>query len=166
VVTLLQIAQMLVASLIHLAIVGWRLGGRACWWDPPMLGCTLAAYLVYLALFAQIFVGRYLGGGRAASGGGGLRKGQGRRRGGERSARLRCAGALTGEQQAWRVDAAGGRVLLHWSGGLVTGVATLNATRDFGPLKKLIVPRATITLEQFSAPEANIRALVQQALAA
>ena len=82
------------------------------------------------------------------------------------SARLQCAGALTGEQQAWRVDAAGGRVLVHWSGGLVTGVATLNATRDFGPLKKLIVPRATITPEQFSAPEANIRALVQQALAA
>ena len=82
------------------------------------------------------------------------------------SARLQCAGALTGEQQAWRVDAAGGRVLVHWSGGLVTGVATLNAARDFGPLKKLIVPRATITPEQFSAPEANIRALVQQALAA
>ena len=81
-------------------------------------------------------------------------------------ARLQCAGALTGEQQVWRVDAAGGRVLLHWSGGLVTGVATLNATRDFGLLKKLIVPRATITPEQFSAPEANIRALVQQALAA
>lgn len=82
------------------------------------------------------------------------------------SARLQCAGALTGEQQAWRVDAAGGRVLVHWSGGRVTGVATLNATRDFGQLKKLIVPRATITPEQFSAPAANIRALVQQALAA
>jgi 3-phenylpropionate/trans-cinnamate dioxygenase ferredoxin reductase subunit len=82
------------------------------------------------------------------------------------SARLQCAGALTGEQQAWRVDAAGGRVLVHWSGGRVTGVATLNATRDFGQLKKLIVPRATITPEQLSAPAANIRALVQQALAA
>jgi hypothetical protein len=73
-VTLLQIAQMVVASFIHLAIVGWRLRGRACWWDPPMLGCTLCAYLVYLALFAQIFATRYLGVGReatAAGGGGG-----------------------------------------------------------------------------------------------
>jgi 3-phenylpropionate/trans-cinnamate dioxygenase ferredoxin reductase component len=82
------------------------------------------------------------------------------------SARLQCAGALTGEQQAWRVDAAGGRVLVHWSGGRVTGVATLNAARDFVQLKKLIMPRPTITPEQLSAPTANIRALVQQALAA
>jgi 3-phenylpropionate/trans-cinnamate dioxygenase ferredoxin reductase component len=82
------------------------------------------------------------------------------------SARLQCAGAITGEQQAWRVDAAGGRVLVHWSGGRVTGVATLNAARDFVQLKKLIVPRPTITPEQFSAPTANIRALVQHALAA
>ncbi|MCW5671129.1 MAG: FAD-dependent oxidoreductase [Hydrogenophaga sp.] len=82
------------------------------------------------------------------------------------SARLQCAGAITGEQQAWRVDAAGGRVLVHWSGGQVTGVATLNAARDFVQLKKLIVPRPTITPEQFRAPTANIRALVQQALAA
>lgn len=81
------------------------------------------------------------------------------------SARLQCAGALTGEQQAWRVDAAGGRVLVCWSGGRVTGVATLNAARDFVQLKKLIVPRPTITPEQLSAPTANIRALVQQALA-
>lgn len=82
------------------------------------------------------------------------------------SARLQCAGALTGEQQAWRVDAAGGRVLVHWSGGRVTGVATLNAARDFVQLKRLIVPRPTITPEQFGAPTANIRALVQQGLAA
>ncbi len=82
------------------------------------------------------------------------------------SARLQCAGSLTGEQQAWRVDAAGGRVLVHWSGGRVTGVAALNAARDFVQLKKLIVPRPTITPEQLSAPAANIRALVQQALAA
>lgn len=60
VVTLLQITQMVVASGIHLAVVGWRLFGEPCWWDPPMLLCTLGAYLVYLALFAQIFVTRYV----------------------------------------------------------------------------------------------------------
>jgi hypothetical protein len=59
-VTLLQITQMVMASAIHLAIVGWRLVGTECWWDPPMLLCTLCAYLVYLALFAEIFVSRYL----------------------------------------------------------------------------------------------------------
>ena len=80
------------------------------------------------------------------------------------NARLQCAGALTGEQQAWRVDAAGGRVLVHWSGGRITGVAALNAARDFVQLKKLILPRTTITPEQLSAPAANVRALVQQAL--
>lgn len=82
------------------------------------------------------------------------------------SARLQCAGALTGEQQAWHVDAAGGCVLVHWSGGRITGVAALNAARDFVQLKKLILPRTTITPEQLSAPAANIRALVQQALVA
>ena len=81
-------------------------------------------------------------------------------------ARLQCAGAITGEEQAWRVDGAGGRVLVHWSRGRVTGVAALNAARDFVQLKKLIVPRPTITPEQLSAPGADIRALVQQALAA
>lgn len=80
--------------------------------------------------------------------------------------RLQCAGAITGEQQAWRVDATGGRVLVHWSGGRITGVAALNAARDFVQLKKLILPRTTITPEQLSAPAANIRALVQQALVA
>ncbi|KAJ1622891.1 ELO family [Pavlovales sp. CCMP2436] len=59
-VTLLQLAQMVVASGIHLAIVGWHLAGAKCWWDPPMLLCTLLCYIVYLALFAEIFVSRYL----------------------------------------------------------------------------------------------------------
>jgi len=80
------------------------------------------------------------------------------------SARLQCAGALSGEQHAWRIDAAGGRLLVHWSGGRITGVAALNAARDFAQLKKLILPRTTITPEQLSAPAANVRALVQQAL--
>ncbi|KAG8459044.1 hypothetical protein KFE25_006589 [Diacronema lutheri] len=59
-VTLLQIAQMVVACAIHIGVVGWRLLGEPCWWDPPMLLCTLGAYVVYLVLFAQIFVTRYL----------------------------------------------------------------------------------------------------------
>ena len=54
---------------------------------------------------------------------------------------------------------------MHWSGGRITGVAALNAARDFVQLKKLILLRTTITPEQLSAPAANIRALVQQALA-
>ncbi len=55
---------------------------------------------------------------------------------------------------------------MQWTGGQVTGVATLNAARDFVQLKRLIVPRATITLEQLTAADANLRTLVQQALAA
>jgi 3-phenylpropionate/trans-cinnamate dioxygenase ferredoxin reductase component len=80
------------------------------------------------------------------------------------SARLQCAGAITGEQQAWRAGDAGGRVLVQWHGGCITGVAALNAARDFVQLKKLILPRTTLTPEQLSAPVANIRTLVQQAL--
>ena len=80
------------------------------------------------------------------------------------SARLQCAGAIDGEQQAWRESDAGGRVLVQWRGGRITGVAALNAARDFVQLKKLILPRITLTPEQLSAPAANIRALVQQAL--
>ena len=56
-------------------------------------------------------------------------------------------------------------MLVHWSRGRITGVAALNAARDFVQLKKLILLRTTITPEQLSAPAANIRALVQQALA-
>ena len=82
------------------------------------------------------------------------------------SARLQCAGAIQGEQQAWRTDAGGGRVLVQWTAGRVVGVATLNAPRDFVQLKRLILPRLTITAEQLTAPDANIRVLVQQALAA
>lgn len=80
------------------------------------------------------------------------------------SARLQCAGAIDGEQQAWRESDAGGRVLVQWRGGRITGVAALNAARDFVQLKKLILPRTTLTPEQLSAPAANIRMLVQQAL--
>lgn len=80
-------------------------------------------------------------------------------------ARLQCAGAITGDRQAWRIDAAtGARLLVQWTAGRLTGVAALNAPRDFVQLKRLIVPRPTITPEQLTAPEANIRALVQQAL--
>ncbi len=80
--------------------------------------------------------------------------------------RLQCAGAIRGEVEAWRTDPAGGRILVQWSGGCITGVATLNAPRDFVQLKRLIMPRPTITPEQLAAPDANIRALVQKALAA
>lgn len=80
-------------------------------------------------------------------------------------ARLQCAGAVAGDEQAWRVDAAtGARILVQWTAGCITGVATLNAARDFVQLKRLIVPRPTLTPEQLTAPDANIRALVQQAL--
>lgn len=83
------------------------------------------------------------------------------------SARLQCAGTPHGEHEAWRVDAAtGARVLVQWTGGRVTGVAALNAPRDFVQLKRLIVPRPTITPDQLAAPGANVRDLVQQALAA
>ena len=83
------------------------------------------------------------------------------------SARLQCAGAVQGDTQAWRIDpASGSRALVQWTAGRVTGVATLNAPRDFVQLKRLIVPRPTLTAEQFAAPDANIRALVQHALAA
>jgi len=80
------------------------------------------------------------------------------------NARLQCAGAITGEQQAWYIGDAGGRVLVLWRGGCITGVAALNAARDFVQLKKLILPRNTITPEQLRAPAVNIRTLVQQAL--
>ncbi len=81
-------------------------------------------------------------------------------------ARLQVAGAIQGDTQAWRTDAAsGGRILVQWTRGCVTGVATLNAARDFVQLKRLIVPRPTITPEQLTAPDANIRALVQEGLA-
>jgi 3-phenylpropionate/trans-cinnamate dioxygenase ferredoxin reductase subunit len=83
------------------------------------------------------------------------------------SARLQCAGAMRGDSEAWRIDAAtGARVLVQWAAGRVVGVAALNAARDFVQLKRLIVPRPTITPEQLAAPDANIRSLVQQALAA
>lgn len=80
--------------------------------------------------------------------------------------RLQCAGAIRGEMETWRTDPAGGRILVLWSRGCITGVATLNAARDFVQLKRLIVPRPTITPEQLAAPDANIRALVQKALVA
>jgi 3-phenylpropionate/trans-cinnamate dioxygenase ferredoxin reductase subunit len=81
--------------------------------------------------------------------------------------RLQCAGAMTGDRQAWRIDTAtGARVLVQWTEGRLTGVAALNAPRDFVQLKRLIVARPTITPEQLTAPDANIRVLVQQALAA
>lgn len=80
--------------------------------------------------------------------------------------RLQCAGGIRGEAEAWRDDGNGGHILVQWTSGHVTGVAALNAPRDFVQLRRLIVPRPTMTLEQFTAPGANIRALVQQALAA
>lgn len=82
-------------------------------------------------------------------------------------ARLQVAGSTTGEMQAWcAVPATGSHVLVQWTGGRVVGVATLNAAREFAQLRRLIVPRQTLSPEQLSAPGANIRALVQQALAA
>lgn len=62
-ITLLQISQMVMATVIHLAIVYWHVTGAegaGCWWDPPVLLCTLGAYIVYLVLFAKIFVERYM----------------------------------------------------------------------------------------------------------
>jgi 3-phenylpropionate/trans-cinnamate dioxygenase ferredoxin reductase subunit len=79
--------------------------------------------------------------------------------------RLQCAGGMSGDLDAWREDPAGGRILVQWTGGRVTGVAALNAARDFVQLKRLIVERPTITAEELAAPDANIRALVQRALA-
>lgn len=82
------------------------------------------------------------------------------------SARLQCAGAVQCDSHAWRIDpASGARVLVQWTEGRVTGVAALNAPRDFVQLKRLIVARATITAEQLNKPQTNLRALVQQALA-
>ena len=81
-------------------------------------------------------------------------------------ARLQCAGAISGDHHAWRIDAAtGASILVQWTLGRITGVAALNAARDFNQLKRLIVPRPTITPEQLAAPDLNIRTLVQQALA-
>lgn len=79
--------------------------------------------------------------------------------------RLQCAGARRGDVEAWRVDPNGGHILVQWTGDRVTGVAALNAARDFVQLKRLIVPRPTITPQQLAAPDANIRTLVQKALA-
>ena len=79
--------------------------------------------------------------------------------------RLQCAGAALGDSHAWRIDpASGARLLVQWTAGRVTGVAALNAPRDFVQLKRLIVSRPTITAEQLTDPKANLRALVQQAL--
>ena len=80
-------------------------------------------------------------------------------------ARLQCAGGIRGEVEAWITDPKGGRILVQWTGGRITGIAALNAPRDFVQLKRLIVPRPTLTPEQLTAPGANIRTLVQQALA-
>ena len=82
------------------------------------------------------------------------------------SARLQCTGTVQCDSHAWRIDpASGARVLVQWTEGRVTGVAALNAPRDFVQLKRLIVARATITAEQLNEPQTNLRALVQQALA-
>lgn len=81
--------------------------------------------------------------------------------------RLQCAGSIHGDEQAWRVDeATGARLLVQWTRGCITGVAALNSPRDFVQLKRLIVGRPTLSAEQVTAPGANLRALVQQALAA
>lgn len=80
--------------------------------------------------------------------------------------RLQCAGDIRGDIEAWRIDPSGGRILVQWTGGRVTGVAALNASRDFVQLKRLIVDRPTITPQQLTAPDLNIRTLVQQALTA
>ena len=83
------------------------------------------------------------------------------------SARLQCAGSALGDSHAWRIDPdSGARVLVQWTAGCVTGVAALNGPRDFVQLKRLIVSRPTITAEQLTEPKANLRALVQQGLAA
>ena len=82
------------------------------------------------------------------------------------SARLQCTGTVQCDSHAWRIDpASGARVLVQWTEGRVTGVAALNAPRDFVQLKRLIVARATITAEQLNEPQTNLRDLVQQALA-
>lgn len=80
------------------------------------------------------------------------------------SLRLQCAGDTQGDSQAWHLDAAGGRTLVQWTQGCVSGVASLNASRDFVQLKRLIVGRPTITPSELT-PNSNIRSLVQQALA-
>jgi len=78
--------------------------------------------------------------------------------------RLQCAGDTAGEVQAWRQDPSGGRILAQWTRGRLTGVAALNAPRDFVQLKRLIVDRTTITPQQLMSG-AGVRELVQQGLA-
>lgn len=80
--------------------------------------------------------------------------------------RLQCAGDIRGDTEIWRMDANGGRILMQWTDGKVTGVAALNASRDFVQLKRLIVGRPTVTPAQCTAPDLSIRTLVQQALKA
>lgn len=82
------------------------------------------------------------------------------------TARLQCAGGLRGDTEAWITYPKGGRVLVQWNAGRITGVAALNAARDFVQLKRLIVGRPTLAPEQLTAPGADLRTLVQQALAA
>lgn len=81
------------------------------------------------------------------------------------SLRLQCAGLVQGDTQAMRGDPESGSfVLLQWTAGRVTGVAAVNAARDFNQLKRLIAARAILSPEQLAAPGSDIKTLVQQAL--
>lgn len=78
--------------------------------------------------------------------------------------RLQCAGVAQGEQEVWMHDDKG-RVLVYLSGGSITGVAVLNAPRTFSQLKKIVGVQATLSPEELTARDVDIRSIQQRVLA-
>lgn len=78
------------------------------------------------------------------------------------SLRLQCTGLVQGDTQALRGDPASGSfVLLQWQAGRLCGVAAVNAARDFNLLRRLLAAGCTLTPEQLTAPDANLKQLAQ-----